>query len=68
MDKQNLETITMGKGSSMPCLKEAQFFEYQTSLTVKHKRNKSRAGGFLMGGFRLLFLMLADEFSKCFSK
>ena len=30
MDKQNLETITMGKGSSMPSLKEDHFFENQS--------------------------------------
>ena len=40
MNKQNLETVTMGRGSSMPCLKEDHFFEYQMTLTVTPKRNK----------------------------
>lgn len=46
MDKQNLETITMGKGSSMLCLKEDHFFENDRPLTVTPKRNHSGAGSY----------------------
>jgi hypothetical protein len=43
MDKQNLEAVTMGRGSSVPCLKEDHIFEYKMTLTVRHKRNTSDA-------------------------
>jgi hypothetical protein len=46
MDKQNLETITMGRGSSMPCLKENYFFINERPLTIMHKRNKGKAGSY----------------------
>ena len=41
MNKQNLETVTMGRGSSVPCLKENHILEYQMTLTVRPKRNTS---------------------------
>ena len=43
MDKQNLETVTMGRGSSMPCLQEAHFLNTKKSLTVMLKRNEDKA-------------------------
>jgi hypothetical protein len=46
MDKQNLKTVTMGRGSSMPCLKEAHIFEYQRTLTVMPNRNNSDTGSY----------------------
>ena len=41
MNKQNLETVTMGRGSSVPCLKENHILEYQMTLTVTLNRNNS---------------------------
>lgn len=41
MGKQNMKTMNMDKGSSLPCLKEAHFFEYPKPLRVMPKRNKN---------------------------
>jgi hypothetical protein len=46
MDKQNIETVTMGRGSSVPCLKEAHIFEYQMTLTVTPNRNNGDTGSY----------------------
>jgi hypothetical protein len=37
MNKQNFETVSMGRGSSMPCLKKDHIFEYPKTLTVTPK-------------------------------
>lgn len=43
INKQNLKTVTVGKGNSMLYLKEDHFFENQKPLTVMPKQNKNEA-------------------------